>query len=287
MIEFLATLQWAVLLQIVMIDILLGGDNAVAIALACRKLDARQRKRGIMWGVAGAVGMRLLLVVFALQLLQIPLLKVTGGVLLLWIGIKLLRPTHDDAPDIRAGHSVWAAVKTILIADFVMSLDNVIGIAGATQIAATQHQMGYVLFGLVLSVPIIVWGSTLVLKLIDRWPLVITLGAGLLGWIAGGMLLTDVFIIQHIGAPSTLQQGLMQIAGAAFVIIFGKFLGRSMKDTKQDQERHQTELHQTANEAEKTNGQSGNANMTLLKWLALLGIVGIAAYMLLRQFTAQ
>jgi len=229
MIELLIDLQWAVLLQIIMIDVLLGGDNAVAIALACRKLNAKQRRHGILWGVAGAVGLRLLLVIFALQLLEIPLLKLIGGILLLWIGVKLMRPENDEHHDIRAGHSVWAAVKTILIADFVMSLDNVIGIAGAAQATQAHSQWGYVLFGLALSVPIIIWGSALVLKLIDRYPVVIMLGAGLLGWIAGGMMCSDVWVIKFLGEPSTLLQWTAHVTGAVLVIALGKSLGKSVR----------------------------------------------------------
>ena len=223
MFDFFATLHWGALFQIVMIDILLGGDNAVVIALACRKLDAHQRLRGILWGTAGAIIMRVVLIFFALQLLGIPLLKVAGGLLLLWIGVKLLLP-DEGHHDINAGSSVWAAVKTILVADFVMSLDNVIAIAGAAQNAAEHHQLGYVIFGLLLSVPIIIWGSTLVLKLIDRFPLVITFGAALLGWIAGGMLVTDVLVIDQFGEPAKVVKYAAEVIGAIAVVAVGKWL---------------------------------------------------------------
>src|SRR5699024_6667917 len=172
--EFVQQLHWAALFQIVAIDILLGGDNAVVIALACRQLESRQRVQGIVWGTVGAIVLRLVLVAFALSLLTIPFLKIAGGLLLFWIGVKLLLPANDDT-QITAGGTVWSAVKTILIADFVMSLDNVIAIAGAAQNALPDHQLVYVVFGLLLSVPIIIWGSTLVLKLIDRFPVLITL----------------------------------------------------------------------------------------------------------------
>lgn len=223
MLDFFATLHWGALFQIVMIDILLGGDNAVVIALACRKLDKRQRMRGIMWGTAGAIIMRVVLIFFALQLLGIPMLKVAGGLLLLWIGVKLLLP-DEGHHDINAGSSVWAAVKTILVADFVMSLDNVIAIAGAAQNAAEHHQLGYVIFGLLLSVPIIIWGSTLVLKLIDRYPLVITFGAALLGWIAGGMLVTDVLVVDQFGEPAKVVKYAAEVIGAVAVVAVGKWL---------------------------------------------------------------
>lgn len=223
MVEFFESLHWGVLFQIVMIDILLGGDNAVVIALACRKLESRQRIQGILWGTAGAIFLRVVLIFFALTLLGIPFLKLAGAVLLVWIGIKLLIPDDDHHGNVTASQSVWAAVKTILIADFVMSLDNVIAIAGAAQGTSADHQMGYVIFGLLLSVPIIIWGSTLVLRLIDRFPLVITLGAALLGWIAGGMLVTDVIITDRFGETSSIVKYSAEIAGAILVVIVGKF----------------------------------------------------------------
>jgi len=233
MAEFLSTLHWGALFQIIMIDILLGGDNAVVIALACRKLEPRQRLTGILWGTAGAILMRVVLIFFALQLLDIPFLKVVGAVLLLWIGFKLLLPDDGHHGNISAGSSVWAAVKTILIADFVMSLDNVIAIAGAAQNAHADHQMGYVIFGLLLSVPIIIWGSTLVLKLIDRFPVVVVVGAGLLGWIAGGMLITDVFVVNQFGQPDTAIKIAAEVVGAALVILGGKWLA-ARKNAKMD-----------------------------------------------------
>ncbi len=145
-----------------MIDILLGGDNAVVIALACRNLAPKQRMQGILWGTAGAIILRVVLIAFALTLLGIPFLKVVGGLMLVWIGVKLLIPEDDAHSNIKGGGSIMAAIKTIIIADFVMSLDNVIAIAGAAQSAHADHQLGLVIFGLVVSVPIIVWGSTLV-----------------------------------------------------------------------------------------------------------------------------
>ncbi|KDC36969.1 TerC family protein, partial [Bordetella bronchiseptica] len=184
MLEFFQTLSWAAVFQIILIDILLGGDNAVVIALACRNLEPKQRMQGILWGTAGAIGLRVVLIAFALTLLTVPYLKIVGALLLLWVGVKLLIPEDDAHGNIKGGTSIAAAVKTIIIADFVMSLDNVIAIAGAAQGAAQEHQLGLVIFGLVVSVPIIIWGSTLVLKLIDRFPMVVTFGAALLGWIA-------------------------------------------------------------------------------------------------------
>ena len=192
---------WVAVGQIIMIDILLGGDNAVVIALACRKLPPHQRTRGILWGTAGAIVLRVVLIYFALTLLAIPFLKLVGAALLVWIGVKLLAPDPDDAHgNINASDKLLAAIKTIIIADLVMSIDNVIAIAGAAQGAADHHEMPLVIFGLVISIPIIVWGSQLVIKLMDRFPSIITLGGMLLGWIAGTMLVSD----PALARPETL-----------------------------------------------------------------------------------
>jgi len=224
MFEFFQMLHWGALFQIVLIDILLGGDNAVVIALACRNLPHKQRMQGILWGTAGAIVLRVILIAFALVLLEIPFLKIVGSLLLVWIGIKLLAPAEDDHGNVTGGTSIMSAVRTIIVADFAMSLDNVIAIAGAAQNAHTDHQLYYVIFGLCVSVPIIVWGSTLVLKLIDRFPVVVTLGAGLLGWIAGGMLITDVFVVERLGQPSTGLKLAVEAAGALLVVAVGKWL---------------------------------------------------------------
>lgn len=226
MLEFLQTLSWAAVFQIILIDILLGGDNAVVIALACRNLPKKQRMQGILWGTAGAIILRVVLIAFALTLLNIPFLKIVGALLLVWIGIKLLIPEDDAHGNIEGGSSIMSAIKTIIIADFVMSLDNVIAIAGAAQGAHPDHQLGLVIFGLVVSVPIIIWGSTLVLKLIDRFPLVVTFGAALLGWIAGGMLVTDIFLVERFGVPSTTVKIAAEVIGALFIVVFGRWLAK-------------------------------------------------------------
>ncbi|AXK38997.1 TerC family protein [Crenobacter cavernae] len=213
---------WLAVAQIIAIDILLGGDNAVVIALACRKLPEAQRRKGIFWGVAGAIGLRVVLIFFALQLLALPLLKVIGALLLLWIGIKLLQPEDDDGHGhIEGSTHLWGAIKTIIVADAVMSLDNVIAVAGAA-----KGDLGLVVFGIVISIPIIVWGSQFVLKLMDRFPAVITLGAALLGWIAGDMVVGDVVVKPYLAdAPGWLHY-VSAAAGALFVVLAGKLLAR-------------------------------------------------------------
>jgi YjbE family integral membrane protein len=213
---------WIALGQIIMIDILLGGDNAVVIALASRRLPEAQRKQAIFWGMFGAVALRVVLIFFALQLLKIPFLKIVGGLLLLYIGIKLLMPQDEGGGhDIDASTHLFGAVKTIVIADAVMSVDNVIGIAGA----AKDH-LGLVIFGLLFSIPIIIWGSRFVLTLMDRFPLVIVFGAALLGWIGGGMIVDDV-VLKDWATPfgTPLHYG-AAAAGALFVVAVGKLLGR-------------------------------------------------------------
>ncbi len=234
-IEFLATMHWGAVLQIIIIDILLGGDNAVVIALACRNLPQHQRMKGILWGTAGAIVLRVVLIAFAVVLLQVPFLKLVGGALLLWIGVKLLLPEEEDEHgNVASATTLWSAVKTIIIADFVMSLDNVIAIAGAAQQADPEHQMGLVIFGLIVSIPLIVWGSTLVLRLIERYPVVVTLGGGLLGWIAGSMMLTDPISVRMLGAePTPALTYAASITGALLVVVLGKVLGARRKPAAQ------------------------------------------------------
>lgn len=229
-IAYLATLHWGAILQIIVIDILLGGDNAVVIALACRNLPKEQRLKGILWGTAGAIALRVILIAFAVALLQVPFLKLVGGALLVWIGVKLLLPGEEDEHgNLQGGTTLWSAIKTIIIADLVMSVDNVIAIAGAAQQADPDHQMGLVIFGLVVSIPLIVWGSTLVLRLLERFPIVITLGGALLGWIAGSMMISDIAVVRVIGEPGTALHYGVGLAGAVLVVLIGKLLGARRK----------------------------------------------------------
>ncbi|MBE0592907.1 MAG: TerC family protein [Burkholderiaceae bacterium] len=225
MLEFLTTIDWAAVGQIILIDLLLGGDNAVVIALACRKLPHHLQWKGIMWGTAGAIILRVILIMFAVFLLQVPFLKVVGGVLLLWIGVKLLVPDEDHHADIDGGTGLMSAIRTIIVADLVMSVDNVIAIAAAAeQSSNADHQMGLVIFGLLVSVPIIVWGSRIVLRIIERHPIVIWFGGALLGWIAGGMIVTDRIVHDWIGPQHDMVPTIASIIGALFVIALGKWL---------------------------------------------------------------
>jgi YjbE family integral membrane protein len=222
--EFLTAHFWFAVGQIIMIDILLGGDNAVVIALACRQLPVHQRLKGILWGTAGAIVLRVILIAFALTLLQVPFLKLLGAALLLWIGVKLLLPQDENGhASIQASDKLWAAVKTVIIADLVMSIDNVIAIAGAATGAGGQHQLPLVIFGLLVSVPIIIWGSQLVLKLMDRFPVIITAGGMLLGWIAGTMAHSDPAVQNYLPQSMVWQYG-FGLVGAVGVLAMGATL---------------------------------------------------------------
>ncbi|MDO5056147.1 MAG: TerC family protein [Lautropia sp.] len=228
--DFSSPAFWVAVGQIVLIDILLGGDNAVVIALAVRKLDPAKRRLGIIWGTAGAIGLRVILIVFALTLLSVPFLKLVGGLLLLWIGIKLLVPEQEDAHGNIAGSDrLWVAIRTIIVADLVMSIDNVIAIAGAAQSVGGAHEIPLVIFGLVVSVPIIIWGSQLVIKLMDRFPIIITLGGMLLGWIAGGMMVTDPFVVDYTTPHMPHIKYIAEAIGALLVLAIGLLLARIQK----------------------------------------------------------
>ena len=237
--EFLANLNWVAVVQIILIDILLGGDNAIVIALACRNLPDKLRMKGIVWGTVGAIGIRIALIAFAVTMLQLPFLKLIGGILLLWIGIKLLNE-DDEHTDINGSDRLWVAVKTVIVADLVMSLDNVIAIASAAEQAAGEHQLLLVVFGIVVSIPIIVWGSTLVLKLMEKFPVIVTLGAALLGYIAGGMIFSDVavqgWIEGFIGDTEFVLPGaavhlsLPGLVGALGVVLTGLTLKRRKQE---------------------------------------------------------
>ena len=223
--EFMTTAFWLAVGQIILIDILLGGDNAVVIALACRNLPEKQRKLGIIYGTLGAIVLRVILIAFALALLSIPYLKIVGALLLLWIGVQLPLPEGEDEHNINPSDKLWGAVKTVIVADLVMSVDNVLAIAGAAQGAGQEHQLPLVIFGLLVSIPIIVWGSQLVLKLMERFPIIITLGAMLLGWIAGQMFYTDPAMIS-IRPDGKMWEYVFAAVGAVFVLLVGQFLQR-------------------------------------------------------------
>lgn len=220
--EFGSPQFWIAVLQIIAIDILLGGDNAVVIALACRNLPAKQRKLGIFWGVFGAIALRVVITIFAVTLLAIPFLKIIGAILLMWIGLKLVMPQEGEGEhNIDASASLMGAIKTIIVADFVMSLDNVIAVA-----AAAKDSTALIVFGLVVSVPIIVWCSTFILKMMERYPVIIVLGGGLLGYIAGDMFVRDPVLKDWMDANLAWLRDyhIAGIIGAVLVVGVGKTL---------------------------------------------------------------
>jgi YjbE family integral membrane protein len=219
--QFLTPAFLSAVFQIILIDILLGGDNAILIAMACRNLPAKQRTQGIIWGTVGAIVLRVILIFFALKLLAIPYLKIVGALLLLWIGVKLLTGEDDGDHEVSGSDRLLGAIKTIIIADLVMSVDNVIGIAGAAEGAGPGHQLPLVIFGLLVSVPIIVWGSTIVLKLIDRFPWVVVAGGALLGWIGGDMFYTDPALKQFGFGGNTAVHYVYKVGGALLVVALG------------------------------------------------------------------
>lgn len=206
MAEIMTAQFWTAVVSIVLMDLLLGGDNAVVIALACRRLPAEHRMKGVIMGMAGAIILRVVLIFFALSVLQLPFLKLTGALLLIYIGAKLLVPRPSDGHEgIKASDNLWGAVKTIVIADLVMSMDNVIAVAGVAQSAHQSHYILLVVFGLLLSIPIIIWGSQFVMKLMDRFPFIITLGGMILGWVAGTMAVCDQLAISYIWPEQWLE----------------------------------------------------------------------------------
>lgn len=222
--DFSSAAFWIAVAQIIAIDLILSGDNAVVIALACRNLPHEQRNKGILWGVFGAVGLRVILTAFAATLLGLPFLKLIGGLLLLWIGVKLLAVDDDGSHEIEAASTLWSAVKTIIIADFVMSADNVIAVA-----AASRDSLFLLLFGLAVSIPLIIWSSQIVLKLMERYPIVVTLGAGLLGWVAGGMFVGDAAIKEQVEALVPAAHYVAAILGATLVVAAGTWIARRRK----------------------------------------------------------
>lgn len=228
--EFVTVHFWIAVGQIILIDILLGGDNAVVIAMACRQLPRHQRNKGILLGTAGAIVLRVILIAFALALLQVPYLKLIGGALLFWIGVKLLIPQEEGHSTMETSERLWSAVKTVIVADLVMSLDNVMAIAGVATTAGEEHQMTLVIFGLLVSIPLIIGGSQLILKLMDRFPFIISLGGMLLGWIAASMAQTDPALTGYLP-----QQGLwyysITAAGALLVFLLGTWFKRRSSQT--------------------------------------------------------
>jgi YjbE family integral membrane protein len=242
--EVMTQAFWIGLLKIIGVNLILSGDNAVVIALAARSLPARQQKAAVLWGSGAAVVMRIILTIFAVALLTLPWLKLVGSLLLFWIGIKLLVP-EEGGEDISASDNLINAIKTILIADLVMSIDNVIAVA-----AAAQGSFLLLVLGLAISIPLVIFGSTLLLKLMERWPVIITIGGGLLGFVAGEMLVTDPALKGWLaGLGVAFDEGgrprvaggvsleiIVGLAGAAVTVALGTWLAKRKEEKQKARE---------------------------------------------------
>ena len=213
---------WAALLSIIVANILLSGDNAVVIALASRNLPPAQQKKAIFWGSAAAIILRVVLTITAVALLTLPYLKIIGGLLLLYIGIQLLSDSGGEE-HMDAKTSIWAAIRTILIADLVMSLDNVLAVAAAAQKGPEETRLLLLIIGLAMSIPLIIFGSAMLLKVMERFPIIITIGAGLLGFLAGGMLVDDPAIKDIIQAALGDAKLAFEVVGIVIVILVGSY----------------------------------------------------------------
>ena len=237
--EFLNELQtaafWTGLLAIIWVNIILSGDNAVVIALAARSLPARQQTQAVIWGAGAAVVLRIILTIVAVELLKLSWLKLIGGALLLWIAVRLLVPEDGGEGGVESSDNLWAAIKTILIADLVMSLDNVIAVA-----AVAKGSIVLLILGLAISIPLVVFGATILMKLMGRFPVIITIGAALIGYVAGEMLVTDPVVVAWFTANAhwmidfevfsilgaKLELSGAGLIGAAIIVAVGKWIGK-------------------------------------------------------------
>jgi YjbE family integral membrane protein len=211
---------WIGLVKIIWINIILSGDNAVVIALAARTLPQHQQRMAVLWGSGAAVVMRVALTVVAAKLLALPYLQIIGGLLLLWIGVQLLSEEDEDENEsqAQANASMMAAIRTILIADLVMSLDNVIAVA-----AAAGGSLTLLILGLAISIPLVIFGATLMVKLMERFPIIVVAGAGLIGWVAGETISGDAVLAPMVSANHWLHYA-AAVAGAVLVIALGKLM---------------------------------------------------------------
>lgn len=228
--DFSSPVFWTALAQIIGVNIILSGDNAVVIALAARSLPPAQQKKAVVYGSLAAIVMRIVLTMVAAKMMALPWLRIVGSLLLLWIGVKLIAPEEETAHGDKASHqSTMAAIRTILIADLVMSLDNVIAVA-----AAAKGDLALLIIGLAISIPLIIFGSTLILRLMDRFPIIITLGGALLGYVAGEMAVSDSVIAPWIEANAAWLHHGAPVAGAIFVVLIGKWLAARVPPAEQE-----------------------------------------------------
>ncbi len=228
--EFLSGEYLAALFSIIMIDLVLAGDNAILIGLAARKLPKESQKKVILWGAIGAIVIRVIATLLVVYLLKVPGLHLIGGVLLVWIAYKLL--VEEEEHDVKAADSVWAAIKTIIIADALMGLDNVLAVAGAS-----HGDFSLVVIGLIVSIPVVMWGSTIILKLIEKYPAIITLGSAILGWTASKMIVGEPFLSGYFES-SFVKYG-FEAAVVALILLAG-----NLKQKKVEREKNKSELEQ-------------------------------------------
>ena len=219
--DLTSPLFWSAFGSIVLANIVLSGDNAVVIAMAARTLKPEQRGKAIFWGSAAAIVMRIVLTIVAIQLLTLPYLKIVGAVLLVYIGVDLLKSEDEGEGEGKEINGMMAAIRTILIADLVMSLDNVLAVA-----AAAKGNLPLLVLGLLISIPLIIFGATLLTKVMERFPIIITVGAALLGFLAGEMLVTDPAATAQLGPASHLTEWIAGALGAALVVALGTYLSK-------------------------------------------------------------
>lgn len=208
------------LLGIILINIVLSGDNAVVIALACRNLPDAQQNRAIFWGSTGAIILRILLTFVAVWLLQIPYLNIAGGLLLLYIAIKLINDDND--PELKGKSTIWGAIRTVIVADLIMSLDNIVAVAGAA-----HGNIVLIILGLAISIPLIIWGSKLLMNLMNRFPVIVWLGAALLGYTGGIMITSDVTLSDYLGGLGVAPDKIISVILAILVVVGGSWNQRN------------------------------------------------------------
>ncbi len=219
---------WISILQLIWIDILLSGDNAVVIALACRSLPEKTRRIGVVAGAGAAVALRILFASVITKAMEMPYLHMVGAVLLLWIAVDLVSPNEEETPDTPAAETLWRAVRLIVVADAVMSLDNVVAIA-----AAARGSVVLITFGLLFSIPLVVAGSGMVMRLLDRFPWLVWAGGGLLGWIAGELFGAEPVLQSILPVRHGLAGNLLPILGAALVLAIGRLLHMRRRPSRQ------------------------------------------------------
>ena len=222
--DFTSPLFWSAFGSIVLANIVLSGDNAVVIAMAARTLKPEQRSKAIFWGSAAAIVMRIVLTIVAIQLLTLPYLKIVGAVLLVYIGVDLLKSEDEGDGEGKEINGMMAAIRTILIADLVMSMDNVLAVA-----AAAKGNLPLLVLGLLISIPLIIFGATLLTKVMERFPIIITVGAALLGFLAGELLVTDPASTAQFGVASHTSELIAGVIGAALVVGLGTYLSKRQR----------------------------------------------------------